>query len=253
MEDGKQEKLERDRMEELGGAGVYSVDLWKRAILQDPSWKYDVVPEIMDGKNIYDFVDPDIDKKLAELEREEELLMQEAALRNDEGVLKEFSKTQHVLDELHSRMRQRRLERKLAKNRNHAPTMRKGRLKAEEVEEKLNKSGKDGSKVRARSASKKIRSSSLLGKRKRDASGGAVEDAGGRTGSAARAGSARSMSRMKGMPSEEVAQSAEKQRRKKMRLHQKLGKRGEADKHIPDWKPKHLFSGKRGIGKTDRR
>lgn len=57
--------------EELGGAGVYSVDLWRRAMLEDPSWKYDVVPEIMDGHNVTDFVDPDIDRKLAELEKEE--------------------------------------------------------------------------------------------------------------------------------------------------------------------------------------
>ena len=33
----------------------------------------------------------------------------------------------------------------------------------------------------------------------------------------------------------------------------KAARRGEADRHIPDPKPKHMFSGKRGIGKTDRR
>ena len=33
----------------------------------------------------------------------------------------------------------------------------------------------------------------------------------------------------------------------------KMARRGEADRHIPDLKPKHLMSGKRGIGKTDRR
>merc|ERR1719215_2086204 len=104
-EDAKHEKLERERMEELGGAGVYSTDLWRRALLEDSSWKYDVVPEIMDGKNIADFVDPDIERKLAELEKEEALLMQEAAIRDDEGTLREYRKTEDMLDELHSRMR----------------------------------------------------------------------------------------------------------------------------------------------------
>ena len=33
----------------------------------------------------------------------------------------------------------------------------------------------------------------------------------------------------------------------------KMARRGEGDRHIPDLKPKHLMSGKRGIGKTDRR
>ena len=30
-------------------------------------------------------------------------------------------------------------------------------------------------------------------------------------------------------------------------------RKGEADRHIPNLMPKHLYSGKRGNGKTDRR
>merc|ERR1712066_145903 len=48
-EGGKKEKTEKDRMEELGGAGVYNIDLWRKNIFEDDSWKYDVIPEIMDG------------------------------------------------------------------------------------------------------------------------------------------------------------------------------------------------------------
>jgi len=33
----------------------------------------------------------------------------------------------------------------------------------------------------------------------------------------------------------------------------KFARKGEGDRHIPDLKPKHLFTGSRGIGKTDRR
>lgn len=33
----------------------------------------------------------------------------------------------------------------------------------------------------------------------------------------------------------------------------KFGRMGEADRHIHEKKPKHLFSGKRKMGKTDRR
>ena len=43
-------------------------------MLDNPDWKYDLVPEIMDGKNIGDFVDADILERLEELEREEEML-----------------------------------------------------------------------------------------------------------------------------------------------------------------------------------
>lgn len=34
--------------------------LLEHYLLDNPDWKYDAVPEIMDGKNIYDFVDEDI-------------------------------------------------------------------------------------------------------------------------------------------------------------------------------------------------
>lgn len=52
-------------------------------MLEKEEWKYDVVPEIVDGKNIGDFVDKDILEKLEELEREEEILIK-AQLDNEE-------------------------------------------------------------------------------------------------------------------------------------------------------------------------
>ena len=38
---------------------------------------------------------------------------------------------------------------------------------------------------------------------------------------------------------------------KQQRKMQKLARKGEGDRIIPNEMPKHLFSGKRGIGKTD--
>jgi nucleolar GTP-binding protein len=37
------------------------------------------------------------------------------------------------------------------------------------------------------------------------------------------------------------------------RKNSKNARKGEGDRHIPDFKPKHLFSGKRPKGSTDRR
>ena len=42
--------------------------------MENPEWKYDAIPEIMDGKNIADFVDKDILQRLDELEMEEDML-----------------------------------------------------------------------------------------------------------------------------------------------------------------------------------
>lgn len=72
-------RLLRDVGEENGGAGVFSVDLNTEWKLKVDDWKYDVIPEVFEGKNIADFIDPDIEEKLKELEREEDLLLQQSA------------------------------------------------------------------------------------------------------------------------------------------------------------------------------
>jgi nucleolar GTP-binding protein len=245
----EQVKTEKQKMEESGGAGVYSVDLWRKSILEDSSWKYDVIPEIMDGHNVIDFVDPEIEKKLEELEKEESLLMAAEKLTDTNEVLQKWGETQDTLDDLHSRMRQKRLENKLNKSRCHAPIGRKAKKKAAEVEKELNDQGKDGAKVRERSASLGKAHKSIIGKRKRDATAGSVDS----EGAAAVAARARSQSILKGLPNEAAAQVTEKKRRKLTKTRYKLGKKGEGDHWIPDLKPKHLFSGKMGIGKRDRR
>ena len=53
---------------------MFNFPLQEHFILDKIDWKYDVVPEIMDGKNIADFVDADILQRLQDLEKEEEEL-----------------------------------------------------------------------------------------------------------------------------------------------------------------------------------
>ena len=53
-------------------------------ILADDSWKYDIMPEFYNGKNVADFIDPDIAEKLEALEREEEALEQDGFYASDE-------------------------------------------------------------------------------------------------------------------------------------------------------------------------
>ena len=55
------------------------------------------------------------------------------------------------------------------------------------------------------------------------------------------------------MPRAEMQEGAEKKRRKLMKPLEQQARKGEGDRHVPDFKPKHLYSGKRGRGKTDRR
>lgn len=53
-------KLERELELEL--EDEYILDLKKQYLLKNPEEKYDVVPEIWEGHNLADFVDPEIQK-----------------------------------------------------------------------------------------------------------------------------------------------------------------------------------------------
>lgn len=67
--DGKQ--TEKDLMWAHGGPGVYACDYRKYYLLEEDEWKFDTIPTMMDGKNVLDYFDEDIEEKLRQLEEEE--------------------------------------------------------------------------------------------------------------------------------------------------------------------------------------
>lgn len=60
-------------------------------MLANPEWKEDIIPEVMNGKNIADFIDPDIAEKLEALEREEEKLEAEGFYDSEEDMVRILS------------------------------------------------------------------------------------------------------------------------------------------------------------------
>lgn len=56
-------KTIKDIQDENGGAGVFNIPLQEHYVIPE-DWKYDLVPEMYNGKNIADFVDADIWNKL---------------------------------------------------------------------------------------------------------------------------------------------------------------------------------------------
>ena len=72
--------------DENGGAGVYQQDVRKRYLLEDDSWRHDIIPEILDGHNVMDFVDPDIEAKLDALDRDEDAQMAALAAQVQPGL-----------------------------------------------------------------------------------------------------------------------------------------------------------------------
>lgn len=79
MDIDSKKKLEKDLEMELGDD--YILDLKKNYVISDDQ-KYDVIPELWEGHNIADFIDPDIKEKLDNLEKEE-ALREEAGFYNE--------------------------------------------------------------------------------------------------------------------------------------------------------------------------
>ena len=68
--------------------------------MKNPEEAYDAIPEIWEGKNIADFVDPDIMAKLDALEKEEEEREKNGfykldGLNYDSGKIREFGQIGH--------------------------------------------------------------------------------------------------------------------------------------------------------------
>ena len=81
METNSKKRLERDIEVELGDD--YVLDLKKNYDIEGDQ-KFDVIPEIWNGRNIADYIDPDILKKLEALEREEEQRINDGFYDNED-------------------------------------------------------------------------------------------------------------------------------------------------------------------------
>jgi len=98
----------------------------EKYLLENPDWRFDVRPEILNGKNVYDYIDPEIDRLLEELEREEEereRQMEDQMEDDDEFELTEEQET--MLEEARDKkkliIQQHRLSKSTAKNKPVVP------------------------------------------------------------------------------------------------------------------------------------
>lgn len=274
-QDPNRRKLARDVEEENGGAGVYSVDLKKSYRLDDDDWKYDRVPEVFDGKNVYDFIDPDIELKLAALEEEEEKLEAEGYYDSDESIEDandaEIRMKAELIQEKRRLIRNEAKMRKSLKNRAMIPRPAQSK-KLSEMEDHLDRLGFDTTTIAARVRSKSRGRSNV---RSRTETEDAMDIDTPQATSLVRSKSrARSQSnrREDGVTSVAARTKAEMLAKLGQKKMNRMARQGEADRHVSTALPKHLvslhqfirwkrhsltffeqFSGKRGMGKTQRR
>lgn len=254
--DKHKRKLERDI--ELEAGDDYVLDLKKHYTDIPEEERYDIIPEIWEGHNIADYIDPDIFDKLEELEKEEEI-------REETGMYV----TPKI--ELDDTMREIK---KLALQIRHKKAIIKDEARINKQSRKPVMPRTAGAKVRDRSVSKlrkdmanlgvdlpdtetanfgktKTRSRSMGPPAKRMRMDTTESDSTPLNKSRSLSKPPRNEQGIKDVAmKKKLAKIAHRAISKKVK---KMGLKGEADRFIGTKMPKHLFAGKRGVGKTDRR
>lgn len=237
------DKSERDLEMELGDD--YILDFKKRYDVPDEE-KYDVAPELWQGLNVADFIDPKIMERLKKLEEEEDR-------REEQGFYDLTSDEEEELADIRILAREIRERKALMKAEERLNHTNKPRLSRSQTTRKRDRSvsglrasmsdlgvdlDSEGEshydQVAARSASREAKRPKL------------TEPARGRSCSAI----SRSESCMR---DPKMIAKARKLKQKVQHTKRTLAKKGEADRSIPNLRVKHLLSGKRKLGKTSRR
>ncbi|XP_068604712.1 GTP-binding protein 4 [Brachionichthys hirsutus] len=244
--DAPKRKTERDLELELGDD--YVLDLQKYWDLMNQDEKHDIIPEVWEGHNIADYIDPDIMKKLEELEKEEELKERAGEYDSDDD------SEDDEMQEIRVLAKQIRDKKQLlvveSKEKDiHGPRMPRTATKVErkKLEKQMGDLGLDMSnKDDSHYVQQARRSRSVAKKRKRDVS--APPSFRTRSQSASRPPRDQS-----GLRDPKMAKKAKRMMKNSQRDMNRQGKKGEADRHVFDLKPKHLLAGKRKSGTADHR
>ncbi|KAM3821913.1 GTP-binding protein 4 [Vipera latastei] len=244
--DGPKKKLEKDLEMEMGDD--YILDLKKYWDLMNPSEKYDVIPEIWEGHNIADYIDPDIMKKLEQLEKEEELREAAGEYKSDsESEDEEMMGIRQLAQQIREKKKLKILE---SKEKNiHGPRMPRTAKKIQQktLEQEMTNLGLDvTSRTEVHYLAQERRSRSVTRKRKR-------EDSEPPSSMPLSRSSSRTPRDVSGLRDAKMVKKAKTMMKNAQRKMNQLGKKGEADRSVFDLKPKHLFSGKRKAGSTNRR
>ncbi|KAI1496551.1 nucleolar GTP-binding protein 1 [Biscogniauxia marginata] len=259
-DDPERRQLARDMEEANGGAGVFNVDLRADYILDNPEWKHDRIPEIFDGKNVADYIDPDIDAKLQALEEEEEQLEAQGYYDSDEEIDDaEEADIRTKAEQIREKQALIRNDARMRRVKNRAVLPRKVLKKSiSQLQDSLDQLGVDTEDLQLRArAQSTTRGRSLTRSRlgTEDTNMMDVDQTPReRLRSKSRARSQPATNRREdGVVDEGMRIKAEKQAKLGQRKMNRMARQGEADRHIAASMPKHLFAGKRTMGKTSHR
>ncbi|EDR24027.1 nucleolar GTP-binding protein, putative [Entamoeba dispar SAW760] len=230
----------------------------EKYILDNDEWRYDVIPEIVDGMNIADYVDPDIEKKLEELEKEEQEQLLTATMEFDDS-MKLSEEDQKLYEEIVEAQGVLKAVSKAKKGNenNRIENMTRGRSR-NELQEHLEDLGIDTETAHQTSklAKSKSRSRTKSVKRGRDIPFMEEEETNDKRGRSNSRKRSRSNSLIRkgeehSMPRQEMRDKAERLRRKAIDALHRQSRTGESDRKHDIERPKWLLAGKRTAGTHD--
>jgi len=237
-----------------GGPGVYACDYRKYYLLEEDEWRTDPIPQFMDGKNVLDYFDPDIEQRLQGLEEEE-------AEWERQGKYDDLEDDDEELDEeelaIYAAIKDKQA---VARKNSHLPVpevphaVRLRRRSEADIRQALESVGLESKGVIEHTRGRKReRTLSAVGRAESmDIDGEARSSSRGRSTNPSGKRSNRAQSATRGTTETSVAPRQRKQVQKGVRsLEKKIfhhARRGEADReHYPKL-VKHLNSGKRSLG-----
>ncbi|CAK9291231.1 unnamed protein product [Gordionus sp. m RMFG-2023] len=259
-------KTERDIEMEMGDD--YVLDLKKHYDLANIDHVYDILPEILNGKNVADFVDMDIFKKLEELEREEEIKIETGFY---ETTLSDSDQNPPEIKTLAKKIRLKKqlriIETRLKKSSNKPRLPRNIKGKSGDRTPKnlmkhMNELGAhhlrthdfknlkknaivkryaSNASLNSCDGSINIQNKSLIKRARVDPITGLVKS------------STTTPRNLMGIQNMQMKTKLDRMAQKSLSPFIMDGRVGESDRHVYDLKPKHLFCGKRKMGKTNKR
>ena len=239
-----------ERQLELEQGDDYILDLKKNYLLPEDQ-KYDVIPETWNGHNIADYIDPEIMEKLDALEKDEEARERAGFSESEESEEDEsYQEIRHLAGRIRAKKAVMKADQLIDGTRNK-PVIPRNTI-AKKRERSVSRLKKEfetlGVDMEGTEKAHFVRSARSTSRRPAKRAKG--EDGESRT---------RSQSKVTPRDQSGVKDPAQGTKLKKMakKMQRKTfavrGKAGESDRMIQEKKPKHLFAGKRGNGKTDRR
>uniref|UniRef100_A0A1I8EG37 Ribosomal RNA-processing protein 8 n=1 Tax=Wuchereria bancrofti TaxID=6293 RepID=A0A1I8EG37_WUCBA len=246
LNEGKFREIRKlERQIELEMQDEYMLDLKKHYLLKNDEEKYDAVPEIWEGHNISDFIALNVRDMLKSIRKEEEAKIQagyydEDLVLDDDETKKLFENAEKIMEKESRLKMTSQAKKSITKPRLSRSVARKRDRTMACLEEQFRELGAIINPSQLKNLAKEQLKEPTIKKIRVGKSPGLV--------------ASRPPSRdIRGIKNDKVREIVKKVGRKKQRNLQHEARKGEADRHIFVKRPKHLFSGKRGLGKTDRR